>query len=140
MPQNKILLEIRATKIEVTVFQPQFLGGELLPFAASDRDRRGFRGANDVEIASPYLHLACLHLGVAHLGRTRGEIALDQDHCLETEFPGALDDVMRGPLRIEGHLNEAGTIPEIEENDPAKISDAVDPATEFDFGAGVRGS
>ena len=58
---------------------------------ASDGYRRRFRRADDPEIASPDLYLSRLHLGVPHFCRTCSNIALDQDYCLETELPRALD-------------------------------------------------
>src|SRR4030088_948828 len=140
MPQNEILLQIKATKIQVAVLKPQLFGRKLLTLAAGNGNRRRFSRTHNPEIASPHLDVACLHLGVAHLGRTRGNFTLDQDDSLEPQLPGPLDGVHRGPLRIEGDLDQACAITKVKENDPAQISDAVDPATEFDFGAGVRGS
>jgi hypothetical protein len=37
-------------------------------------------------------------------------------------------------------LDQTRAITKVQENDPAKISDAVYPPAEFDFGAGVQGA
>ena len=122
------------------MLQPELLGGKLLPLAARDGNRGCFRRTDDPEIASTHFDLARFHLRVPHFARALGNFSLDEDDGLETQPAGTLDDIGRSPLGIERDLHQPGTIAKVQENNPTEVSDAVYPATEFDFGAGVRGS
>ncbi len=135
--QDQVLLQLGPTQIQIAVFEPELLGGQLFAFTAGDRNRRRFSWPDDLEIARSYLNIARLHLGVAHLGWTRGNFTFDHHYCLEAELAGPLDDIRRGPFRIEGHLQQTRSIPEVEEDYAAQISGSMYPAAESDFGANV---
>jgi len=138
--EYQVFLQLGPTQIQIAVFEPELFGGQLFAFAAGDWNRRRFGWPNYLEIARSYLDVASLHLGVAHLGWTRGNVTFDHYHRLEAEPARPLDDIRRSPFRIEGHLQQTRSIAEIEEDYAAQISGSMYPTAESDFGADVRRS
>ncbi|OLD51172.1 MAG: hypothetical protein AUI63_01040 [Gemmatimonadetes bacterium 13_1_40CM_2_60_3] len=119
------------------MLEPQLFRGKFLSLPARNRNRGSLRRPNNLEIARSDFDVACLHLRVRHLRRTRGNVPIDRNNGLETKLAGALDHCSRCPLWVERNLNQPGPVTKIEENDPAQVSSAVYPAAEFDFGPDV---
>ena len=122
------------------MLETQLLGGKLFSPSPRYGNCGRVRWSDDFEIARPDFDFARFHLRVSHLDRACGHFALERDDGFQTELARPLNHVDASPPGIERDLDESGAIPKVEENDSAKISRAVYPAAEFDFGTGVRRS
>ena len=78
MAQHEIPLQLGAAEIEMTVFEPQLLGGKLFSFSARHRDRGRFGGPDDRERGGVDFDVSRDEVGVAHRRRPSGDFALDQ--------------------------------------------------------------
>src|SRR3954467_7607577 len=103
------------------MLESQLLSWKLLAPAARDRNRRRVSRADDPEIGGPHLDLPGFHLRIAHLCRSGRDLTLDGHNGLESESRRAIDHICGRPLRIEGHLNQARSVPKVEENDSAEV-------------------
>ena len=77
-----------------------------------------------------HLYVARLHLRITHLGGPRLDGAGNFNDCFLSEGGGLRDELRGSPPGIEGDLNEAGAVAEIDEDETAEIPHAVDPAAE----------
>ena len=127
MAQDEIRLHLRAPQVEVPVLQPQLLGGQLVPFAARDRDRRGDGGAHDGEQRRLHLDVAGRELGVLHVGGSRRHLTRDLDHRLAGQ-PAGHPPYVLGRGRADRNLHDPSAVTQIDEDDPSKIPPPVYPA------------
>src|SRR6476660_7116419 len=77
VPEDEIILQIAAAQIEVSVLEPQLLGGKFLPPPPRNWNRRRLSRPYDLEITGLHFDLAGFHLRVPHLRGTRRDIAFD---------------------------------------------------------------
>jgi len=138
--KNEVFLKIAAAKVEVPMLETQLLGGKFLSPSACDWNCGRLRRTDHLEGARSHFDIARFHVRVPHFRRTRGNLALERNHGLEAELPGALDHIGGRPSGVEGDLDESGAVAKIEKDDSTKVSRAVYPTTEPDCGADVRRS
>ncbi len=85
MTHDQIRLQLRSAQIEVPVFEPQLLGGELLALAKRDGNCRRFRLRQNCEHRRLHLDVAASHLGIPHLRRTQTDFPRNFDNRLLAE-------------------------------------------------------
>ena len=124
MAQHQVALHLRPAQIQIAVLQPQaFLG---FPFVGNVKGR-GKGGIKHRYFLGHYLDRAGSQGRVFGAGGPAGHRALHRNDPLGAQlFGGAAG--RRGQFRVEHHLHNAGTIPQVNENYPAVIPAAADPA------------
>ena len=140
MAEHEVVLKLRPAEIEVTVLEPELFGRKLLASPARDGDGGSFGGTYHFDAVGAKLDLARLHFCVSHLRGPGGDFAFDQDDGFEAQPACPFDHFGGRPIGIERDLDEPCAVPEVDENDPAKISRSVHPTAEPDFGTRVGGS
>jgi hypothetical protein len=133
MAQGEVALQIGPPKIQVPVQQPQLLARQLLPLGApyGDRQRLQCGRADDLELVCVHLYLAGRHIGIQGFRRPGGDLSAHQDHGLGRHRRRLLDDLRRTPVRSECDLHDPVAVAQIQEDQPAEIAPAVDPAAEL---------
>src|SRR2546427_7739045 len=128
MAQSEIRLELRPPQIELAVLETPLFGRELFAFPARDGNRGRLRRSHDLQDRGVDLHIPGRELGIPHRGRPRGDFPFDEDDRLGPDGLGTGDEIGSRPRRTERDLNEAVAVAEIEEDDTAQVTAAVDPA------------
>ena len=73
------------------------------------------------------------HLGVDGLGRAANDRARDGDHVLGAQRVAERERVAC-LVGVEDELDEPGPVPQVDEDEPAMVATAVDPARDPDLG------
>ena len=97
----------------MAVSQAQLFGGELVALGPRHGDRGRRRRAEHREGGGVHFHIARRHLGIPRRLRPRHYLTLRQHHRLAPEGPCSLEHIRGCPGRAEGHLDEAGAVPDI---------------------------
>ena len=125
VPQHEVLLKLIPAEIQKTVFQPQFLVGQL---DGGRFERRRLALAEDHQPYRLDLDLSGGQLRIDVLGAA-DHLALDLDHVLASQCPCY-------PLHlfvvreIEDDLGDAVAVAEIDEDQSTMVTVILDPATE----------
>ncbi|MNS62137.1 hypothetical protein D3C72_951870 [compost metagenome] len=123
--QDDVLLQAARAQVQVAVLQAQVLVHALV----ADRERGGLGGVEDLRLAGEHLDGAAREVGVLLPGGASVDHAADADDELVAGRIG--DGVgLRVGLRVEDDLHEARAIAQIDEDDPAVVATALDPAVE----------
>ena len=133
--QHERLLHRRPAQIEIAEFQAQVLA-DVLGVAVVQRERRRVGLVQHRDAGGAHLDAAGGDMAVDHVRRTLAHFARE----LHDEFtaaglrgiPGRL-----GILGIEHALGQPVTVAQIDENQPAVVAHAVDPAAQFHLRARV---
>ena len=114
---------MHAAQIEISMAQAQLLVdvGILV-----DRKRWRLRDREHGAAAGTQLDLAGLAPGIDVLGGAQPELALEAEHPLEPGLPGSAVRLGR-VVGIDDHLEDAGVITEVDEDEPAMVATPVDP-------------
>src|SRR6267143_4335251 len=112
----------------MAVLETQLFGRELLAFPAGDGNRGRLRRSHDLQDSGVDFHIPGRQLGIPHRGRPGGDIPFHEDDGLGPDGLGTGDEIGSRPPRTEGDLNEAVAVAEIEEDDAAEVTAAVNPA------------
>ena len=131
--QDQILLHRGAPKVKVAVAETEALvsAGFL-----GDVERRGQRLVEHRNRFCHHFEVAGRHRFVFTSRRPLAHMALHLDDPFLAEVfrgPGGIG----GQLRIEDHLNHAGAIPQIQEDDSAVVPASTDPSGKSDLGIRV---
>ena len=135
--QEEVPLQLVAPEVEVAMPQTQLLRGELLALPARHRDRGRLGGTEHAQSRRLHLYAAGAQLRVAHRLRTLRDDPFDEHDGLGAERRRNFGDLGRRLGEIDRDLNEAGTIAQVEEHEPAEVARAMHPAAEPDRGADV---
>src|SRR5215467_57102 len=84
MSENDVLLELRATQIQIAMAQAKLLRGQRLSSRSRYRDRRSGGRPHDFEALRADFDVPGRKLGVAHLCWARDDLALHEDDTLWT--------------------------------------------------------
>ena len=124
--QHQVVLHLRAAQIEHPVSQPGGLGQVFVV----ELERRRHRGIEDLELLGQHLDRAAFQLRIDGAFRAPAHLA---DH-LHAEFVadpvGGLEHL--DPVRVAHHLGQALAIAQIDEDHPAMIAAAMNPAEQRD--------
>src|SRR5215211_3322506 len=96
--------------------EPQFLRCEILVSRPSNGNRRWRRRSDDMKRRREH--------GVVHRVGTCDHLALDENHCLETDACRRSTNVCGAPIRIKRYLDDSGAIAQIDECETAEIAAA----------------
>src|SRR4030095_3435743 len=88
------------------------------------------RRPHDTQRLPTNLDVSRRQLRVAHLRRTRGDVPSDEDDALGAERTRELERFVRRVGRIEGYLNDARAVAEVDEDEPTEVTTPVHPATQ----------
>ena len=124
--QHEIRLHLRPAEVQVTVLEPQLLGGKLLAFGAGHGDGGRDGRTDDHELRRVDLDLAGRELGVPHVRRARDDFAFHFDDRLARQGARDAADVFRR-AGADGDLYETGAVAQIDEHDPAQVAAPVHP-------------
>ncbi len=120
--QREVAMRLRAAQIKIAVAQARFFRGVDFVF---DGKRRRFGVVQNVELGGNQLDFAGGEMRIRFLAFKH--FAFDGDHKFAARLLGF--GVRRGlRLFIENHLNDAGAVANVEEEQVAKIAPAGDPA------------
>lgn len=124
VPQDEVLLHLRAPQVEVAVLQADCL---IHVDIILNVERRGLGGVEDSQLLGPDLELACRHVRVDRLRRPAHEHAPHGQHVLATHLFRLLEN-LAGLLGVEDHLHEARPVAHVDENQGAMVAPPLDPA------------
>jgi hypothetical protein len=134
--QAEVALHLSAAQVNVAVFEADFF---VLDGLFSRREGREARVVEDEQLGGFNLDLAGGHLGIdgvfgaqAHLADGGNDILRADGFTLEVAFGCE--------LFIQDNLRDAGAVAEVEEDQVAVVTAAVDPAHEDDVLTGICGS
>lgn len=132
--QEKMLLQVEPSEIQVTVEEPQFLGGQRLSLGPEYTDRQllGRWPGQDPQVARPDLDVAGGHPGIALVGRTHADRAGHQHHGLGPDSGGQLQYGSGRPVRAERDLDQSVPISQVEEDESAQVAAAMNPPSQAD--------
>ncbi|MBV8313910.1 MAG: hypothetical protein JOZ53_03155, partial [Planctomycetaceae bacterium] len=132
VPEDEDLLHRGSAEVEVSVLEPELLVG----LARLDVERRGGSGVEHLERVGADLDGAGLELGVLLAGEPRGDDPLDGDDVLVPQL--ARRRLQLGAdLGLEDALGQPVAVADVDEDEPAEVAPAVDPAVEDDRPAHV---
>ncbi len=113
-----------APQIEEAVSQPHVLGIVRL----AEHGQRQFPGlAQDLDLADEHLDLAGRQVGIDRLWRAGLHLAIDAEHPFGAHLLGLGES---GRIGIDHGLGNAVVVAQIDEQQPAMVTDAVDPAAQ----------
>jgi len=123
---------LRAAQVEVAVAQAQLFRN----IVVVQYEGRGLGGIEDFQLLAQHLDLAGWNLGIhGTLGAT-AHPPLHTQHVFAAHPLGGLEHF--GQIGVVDHLDDAGPVPQVDEDDAAVVAAAVHPAAEFnglvDFG------
>ena len=120
--QQHVGVQTLAAKVEVAVFEPDILG---IFGIAGDRHRQFRGGRLDVDGACDDLDLAGRQLRVHHVGRPGNDLAGHRHHRFDAQrFEGA----KHRAVGVGDDLGNPVMVAQIDEQQPAMVALAVDPA------------
>ena len=124
--QHDVGVDLLAAKVEVAVAEADFLGIILL---AGDRHRKLGGARLDRDRADDHLDVAGRELGVHRTALAVDDFAVDRHHQLDTQRIEQLQRIRPG---AGDQLGQAVMIAQIDEQHPAMVALAVDPARQLD--------
>ena len=132
-PGPQVLLHLLPPQVQIAVGQAEVLVHliRLVPHLKGKGQRRG----QDQEVARHDLDISSLQGGVLRSLRADPKPTLHRDAVLAPQVPGLFMDISR--LRVEDHLDGAGVVPYLDEDDPAQVAARAYPAVGPDFLPGV---
>ena len=123
------LLQLRPPQIDVAILEPQFLVRNVI---ARRLERGRFTFVVQDEFPGTNLDLARWNFRIDSVRRSQREDAVCLDDVFVAKCPGQL--VSLGTVfRIEDNLKQAVAVTQVDENQPAVVAVAVDPAADADF-------
>ena len=125
--EHDVVVKLFAAQVEEAVFQTHGFGG-LIVFGDLEWDHIGL---------TENFHCSCIDFNFAG-----GEFGVDRAFFAGNDFTVELDDsfdtpmvqfLIEGTFGVDDHLSDAVMVAEVDENDAAMVTDAMDPAGETDF-------
>ena len=126
MAQLQIALHLRPPEIKEAVLETDVFGDLLVVH----HERRRQRRVEDFDFAGEHFDFAADQILVDGALGTRAHLAADADDEFVAQRLGGLEG--RRIVRIAHHLQEAGAVAQVDENDAAMIAPAVHPAEDGD--------
>ncbi len=130
--EAQVVLHRRAPQVEVAVPEPQDLVDVV--GALGERERRRLGAVEHDDRGRPHLDLARRELRVDRALGPRSDRTRDLQHPLP---PDVMDVLGLHVLRVHHHLDEAGGVPKVEEDDAPVVATRRHPTGERHLGAGV---
>ena len=130
-------LERLAAQVEVAVLEAHRLVDLGIRVVDDEGRRPGAR--EDADVRGAQLHVARRQLGVLGAGQSRGDASPDLEHELR---PHRGRDLVgrRRLLGVDDDLGDAVPVAQVQEDELAQVTAAVDPAGEGDVAADVVGA
>jgi len=138
MAQHQIGLELGPAQVQMAVLEPQLLGRELLPLAASDRDGRRARRPHDAQHGGMHFDLPRLEVGILHIRGARHDLPFYQEDRLHPDRLRRGNRVGRRPRRADRHLHQSVSVTQVEKHDPAQVPAAMHPSAQAHRAPHVR--
>ena len=114
-------------QVQESVLQAQGLGGGIL---LCDLEGNDLRLAKDLHLLGDDLDLAGRQLGVDRVWKPPDDLSGEPDDGLDAPV---LEGSIELALWVDHHLGEPVAVAQIDENDPAMVAHAVDPARKADL-------
>src|SRR5690606_25321255 len=133
-PQQDVAVHALAAQVEEAVLQAPLL---VDPVLGVDGERQGGRGAQHLDLTDLDLDLAGRQLGVDVVRAAGDDLAVDPDDRLLGQLVQRLVGLRARP---GDELRDAGVVAQIDEEDAAQVAPIVQPATQPDVAADVRGA
>jgi hypothetical protein len=140
VPEQDVLLQLRAAQVEKAMAKTQLFRGEILVARARHGNRRRRRGTNDSQPSCPHFDCTRLELRIAHRLRTRDDFTLDEHDGLRAKARRSVANVGRTAIRIERYLDDSRAISQVDEGQAAEITASVYPTSEANFAADMSRS
>ena len=130
------MLHARTPQVDVAVLESSFFA-DLLSVMIIGQDRWVFRLVEDLKFFGSKFHLASGEF-VVWLTRTETKNAAHADHVFAAERLGLLHEFGAGMFKIEDHLAETVSIPNVHEQESATlVAIGVHPSVEGDCLTGI---
>jgi hypothetical protein len=133
-PENDVAVRHASPEVEVPIRKPQVLGRGIF---RKDGKRREVGGSEHLEIPDGKFHLPGRKFLIHGIGRAPVHDAVETHHRLFGQV-GQLP--LKFPVGMNHHLREAVVVPQINEQHPAVVAPAVDPAGKARLKADVFGA
>ena len=134
VPELEVFLKLRAAEIQNTMLQPEFLGRKFVLGPAVYRDGRRVGIGQATQIRRADVDLSRRDLWIPVLSRPNRDGPDKGHHVLGPKLMREFKRGRVGPIRPKGHLDQPASVAEVEEDQPAQISAAVNPAHQLDLG------
>jgi hypothetical protein len=138
MSKLEIRLQFGPPEVEGAVLESKLLRWELVLGSPVHRNLRGPRRREAFDRLRPDLDRTRGELGIG-VGPD-DDLSLDRDHVLRPQRSRDGEVILRSPVGTEGHLDEPGSVAEIDEEEAAEVAASVHPPGEADTGAFVLGA
>ena len=123
-PQNQVSLNFGPSQIEIAELQADIFGN--IRHLVEDK-RRGFRLVHDLQFIGHHLHISGSKIRILHsLGAAADTTVDGQDEFIADSSGFSM--AVRVDIRIENDLYQSLPITKVDEDHPAVIPPAIDPA------------
>ena len=128
---------LRPAQVQIAVFQADHL---VHVHVVLDEEGRGLGLVEADHFIAQHFDLARGLVGVEGFLVAHAHLAVDVQHVLAAGGFGGGKGLLVAGFGIEDHLDDALTVPQVDEDEAAVVAVALDPAAEGDFPAGVGGA
>ena len=132
VPQDEVVLQLRAPQVENAMAQAQFLGGQLLALAARHGNRGSHRRSDHADGSAAHLDVAGGELRVLPVLRASDDLALDEHHRFRRKALGDGHRFSARVARIERDLDDSRPVSKVDKHEATKISAAMHPSAKTD--------
>ena len=132
MTEHQIPLQFRPPEVEHPVSEPEFLGREILVLFPRHRNGRRPGRTGHPKVGDVNLDVPRCHAFVPGRIGTEFHPSGNQNHRLDPEPRGLLHHGRQRPGGAERQLHEAIPVSQVDEDETAKITAAVNPAAQAD--------
>ncbi len=129
MAHDQVAGDFRPPQVEIAVLEADVVRN-LAVFV--ERERRGFAGVENAQLADQHLDLAGLQLEIGHVAGPGFNLAFDRQNPLRAQLV-RLGVRFRIDFRVEDHLSDAVAVAKVDEDNPAVVAAAKNPAHENDL-------